>query len=194
LNYFVGTVFVLPERGGIDGCLSTECPNSRVAVIGKILVSASSSASSSAYLRSVPLLLVFVSSAAMVVGVFLTGKQLRRLEKNIAGAVGCDWKELVCRVQNMIATGKQSLEQKLANTIDCVDGMVADEVIRTIVKTGNEFVSCIAGGIVLYSLPDEMLPSVSQNNEEKALVLSQLQSGRRRVILCGSFWFERIFD
>jgi hypothetical protein len=72
--------------------------------------------------------------------------------------------------------------------------MVADEVIRTIVKTGNEFVSCIAGGIVLYSLPDEMLPSVSQNNEEKALVLSQLQSGRRRVILCGSFWFERIFD
>ena len=167
-----------------------ECPNSRVAVIGKILVSASSSA----YLRSVPLLLVFVSSAAMVVGVFLTGKQLRRLENNIAGTVGCDWKELVCRVQNMIATGKQSLEQKLTNTIDCVDGMVADEVIRTIVKTGNEFVSCIAGGIVLYSLPDEMLPSVSQNNEEKALVLSQLQSGRRRVILCGSFWFERIFD
>ena len=24
MNYFVGTVFVLPERGGIDGCLSTD--------------------------------------------------------------------------------------------------------------------------------------------------------------------------
>jgi hypothetical protein len=59
---------------GIDSdFMRDECPNSRVAVIGKILVSASSSA----YLRSVPLLLEFVSSAAMVVGVFLTGKQLR---------------------------------------------------------------------------------------------------------------------
>ena len=127
---------------------------------------------SSPYLRSTPLVLVFLSSAAFIAGIIIIREGV-----NVYGGACC---ELLRKVNMNVTSGKKKIDTQLVKTIDCIDTMVADDIIRTIVKAGNEMGAGIIGGYALYSLPDQILQPSSSNN--KCDMTVQMQSRRRAFI------------
>jgi hypothetical protein len=136
---------------------------------------------SSSYVRSAPLILIFLSSAAFAVGVILIRNEMGVYASRL-GFTSFD--EIVCTMKTNLSVGKTNLEQRLENAIDCIDSMVVDDVLRMVVKTGNEIVTGVAGGFLLYSLPDKALPqgSISSSIGDGGETLIQTQNARRRVI------------
>jgi len=127
---------------------------------------------SSPYIRSAPLVLVFLSSAAFIAGVIII-----RDELSLYGNACC---EILGKIKMNLISGKKKIDIQLEKTIDCIDTMVADDIIRTVVRAGNETVAGLVGGYALYSLPDRVLqPSLSNN---KCGVTVQMQNKRRAFI------------
>jgi hypothetical protein len=137
---------------------------------------------------------MFLSSTALVLGVILTRQEMRyfcarcQSQPPFQNLAGCNWNDIVVKVQASILTGKQTLGQRLEKAVEYVDNMVADDLLRTVVKTGAEVVTGVAGGIVLYSLPEHIFPQTTSdvlmsNEESNALTpTSHMRSIRRRVI------------
>eukprot|EP00804_Cyclotella_cryptica_P031340 CCRYP_020517-RA/>CCRYP_020517-RA protein AED:0.18 eAED:0.18 QI:0/-1/0/1/-1/1/1/0/524 len=184
------------ESSLIEG-LNFDCATDEhiLTTLGKALVQSSSSP----YLRSAPLIFLFLSSAAFVVGVILTRQELRyfcaqyQSQPPVQNLADCSWNEIVDKVKAVILAGRQTLGRRLESAVEFVDNMVADDVLRKIVKTGNEVAAGVAGGVVLYSLPDDIIPqttttttatdATSSCRENNVLTLtSQVKSARRRVI------------
>ncbi|KAL7517321.1 hypothetical protein ACHAWX_002254 [Stephanocyclus meneghinianus] len=157
--------------------------------IGEVLVHSSSSP----YLRSAPLISLFLSSAAFVVGVIRTWEELRYLRSRcqsqppFQNLAGCTWNDIVDQLKAAILTWKQTLGQSLEKAVEYVDNMVADDLLRRVVKTGNDVATGVVGGIVLYSIPEDIFPPTPDflisNKESNALTpTSPMISIRRRVI------------
>ena len=165
---------------GVDYEFGRQCSSTLMEDVGKYLMTAASSP----YVRSAPLILLVLSSAAFVVGVVLVHNELRVYASKLETFVGSDLNNLFHKIQTNFRLGRENLEQRLEKTIECIDDVVADDILRSIVKTGNEFAAGIVGGYALYSLPDQILSQSSKylscNNDEEAPC--QILNARRQLI------------
>lgn len=163
-----------------DFALQYQCTNNneqgKIQNVGATILSIASSP----YLRAVPLILLVVSSTVFVVGIILTHKQLQQYCSNvqtyhkqlmsIMGVSNQD--ELIVKLNEKQLDLKKTLGDKVDKTLNCLDGLVLDDVIRKYTKMGIEFTLGVWGGTVLYSLPEEMF--ANSINDAKAT--------RRRLI------------
>jgi len=151
----------------------------------------------SPYLRSVPLILIFLSSTALVVGVILIHKEFRHCWSWIQT---CQEYGEECSQQLMTVMGvsnpdeltekmkekhlqlKNAFWNQAEKTMDCADGLVMDDVLRKWAKMGAEFSMGVCGGVVLYSLPEEIFVDSS----------SGAKTARRRLIRAADPSLEQI--
>jgi hypothetical protein len=173
-----GTSYGLPS---FEGDFIGECKTQTLPMaIGKFMVAAASSP----YVRSTPLICIFLSSAAFVVGVILIRNDLTAYAIKLNSIIGM---EMVHKIRRNVSCGRNNLLQKLERGVDYVDSMVADDVIRAFVKSVNEIVTCAAGGYALYSLPDQVLSTSSHhstNETSDGRILGVQNNNARRQVIC----------
>eukprot|EP00970_Alexandrium_tamarense_P007686 scaffold1468_cov206-Alexandrium_tamarense.AAC.5 len=175
--------------------------------IGQTLIALSTSP----HLRSVPLLLIVISSTAFAIGIILTHSEVQQFyswctthdlmecgtrcynacvtvrnecEQQFVNATGAkNWNEAVDVVQNGLKRGKEVVGMKLEKTVECIDGLVMDDLLRMVVKVGSEVVLGVGGGIILYSIPEEVFPTVDDDDDGgEGVVVSTDVSGRMKNV------------
>ena len=129
------------------------------------------SIASSPHLRSVPILLLFLSSTAFVVGIVLTHGELRKLFERMQKWEECG-RELSQQLEDIAGVANadvsssggvhgrarlgDALRERVEGVMDRMDGMVLDDVFRKLARTGAEFSMGALGGILLYSVPEDL--------------------------------------
>ena len=168
---------------------------------GEILLSISSSP----HLRSVPILLLFLSSTAFVIGVVLTHGEMRKFLARMQ-----KWKECGLGFSRQLAdfvgvanadvssaggtNGRARLGGELCGraegVMDRMDGMVLDDVLRQLVRTGAEFSMGAFGGILLYSVPDDLFvgPFPDARSARRHLIRAADPSLERMLFRPGGVW------
>lgn len=149
--------------------------------LGEALISVASSP----YIRSAPLILFFLSSTALVVGVILTQRELRRCLSwmQTCQEYGEEYSEQLMRVMGVSKSDEVTLKESLCEkAAQCIDGLVIDDLLQKWVKMGVELSMGVFGGIFLYSLPEETF--VNSVNDAKGT--------RRRLIHAADPSLEQI--
>jgi hypothetical protein len=145
--------------------------------IGKIIGKTLLSITSSVYLRSTTIVLVFLSSAAFVIGIVLSRRELRRCWVRMQEWIECgrglsrQFMAVLVSDANEAKPGGFILERS-EKALECVDGVVLDDVLSKMIKMGAEFSMGAVGGILLYSVPDEIFSfsSVDTRNARRQLI------------------------
>jgi hypothetical protein len=167
--------------------------------VGKRVGMAILSISSSPILRSVPLILFFVSSTAFVIGMVMAHGEIGKFVARIRKWEECG-RDISRRLTDVILMGGMAdnddtvarteepggggaLWKRAEGMMECMDGIVLDDVLRRLAKTGMEVSMGALGGMLLYSVPDEYFvcgPFVDAG------------SARRRLIRAADPYLERI--
>ena len=189
-------------------CYSPQCAAEEDVEGGDVLGRAGEillSISSSPHLRSVPILLLFLSSTAFVIGVVLTHGELRKFLAHMQ-----KWKECGLGFSQQLAdfagvvnadvssaggtNGRARLGGELwgraEGVMDRMDGMVLDDVLRQSVRTGAEFSMGAFGGILLYSVPDDLFvgPFPDARSARRHLIRAADPSLERMLFRPGGVW------
>ena len=64
--------------------------------------------------------------------------------------------ELTVRLKEKHIQWKNSFWEQAQKSVDCMDGLVLDDVLQKWIKMGVEFSMGAWGGFVLYSIPEEI--------------------------------------
>ncbi|EJK63715.1 hypothetical protein THAOC_15613 [Thalassiosira oceanica] len=174
---------------GLDGAdflqLQQQCipGETRILRLGEAIVSAASSP----HLRSVPLVLLLVSTTVFAIGVILTSAEARQLlswaraaqrsggemsEKAMSALGVSNCAELSAKVQETQIKLKAAVGTHTDAFVDGMDSLVLDDEIRKFVRCVADACLCIGGTAVLYSLPDELFRNTTHS----------AKSTRRRLI------------
>ena len=145
------------------------------------------SAASSPHLRSVPLVLLVVSTTVFAIGVILTRAEARRLlswaraaqrsgeemsEKAMRAMGVSNCAELSAMVQETQIKLKAAVGTHANAFVDGMDSLVVDDAIHKFVRCMADACLCVGGTAVLYSLPDELFRHTTHS----------AKSTRRRLI------------
>ncbi|KAK1739556.1 hypothetical protein QTG54_010099 [Skeletonema marinoi] len=168
--------------------------------------------SSSPHLRSIPIFLILLSSTTFLIGIILTHKQLSRLSQSISnyqervnkhvismikmvfGEEIGDEMEVqqptmsISSISEVLSGVIQLQKQQMSNSILMkMDNMVMDEYVQWFIQNGVELAFGLGGGIALYSLPETVFSSSSDNDEgNKGTIV------RQRLIHAADPWLERV--
>ena len=162
------------------------------------------SIASSPHLRSVPILLLFLSSTAFVVGIVLTHGELRkflaRIQKwkecgrgfsqQLADFVGVANADVSSAGTNGRVRLGDALWGRAEGVMDRLDGMVLDDELRQLARTGAEFSMGALGGILLYSVPDDLFAGSfpDARSARRRLIRAADPSLERMLFLPGGVW------
>ena len=209
-------------------------PSSIKIIIGKTLISISSSPQ----IRCLPLFLILLSSTTFLIGIILTHKQLMRfyavfshfycqneadpkkirivimtaIVKTIFGEEVADEIEVYqpSSLRQLVRHLMLSLRKQPNNSVLAkLDNLVMDEYVQKFIQHGVEMVLSVCGGIVLYSLPENLFSpppppfstsSCSGNNNGAAAAAGDCNRNnnynsamvRRRIIHAANPWLERV--
>lgn len=134
-------------------------------IIGETLISIASSV----HLRSATIVLVFLSSAAFMIGIVLSRKELRRCWVWMQ-----EWTEFGRGLSRQIMAAKPGgfILERAEKALECIDGAVLDDVLSNMIKMGVELSTGIVVGILLYSVPVEIFnfSSVDARNARRQLI------------------------
>ncbi|KAL3822956.1 hypothetical protein ACHAXA_011671 [Cyclostephanos tholiformis] len=135
------------------------------------------SIASSPILRSIPIVLFLLSSTTFVIGIVLARGEMKRLVARMRRweEYGCDFSR---RFTDVIMMGGG-----VEGVLKCMDDMVLDDALRRLARTGMELSMGALGGILLYSVPDELLVGGP---------FGDARSARRRFIRAVDPYLERI--
>ncbi|KAL7537090.1 hypothetical protein ACHAWF_005653 [Thalassiosira exigua] len=190
------------DRGffSIDQCAESGEPDwqfsSAIQDTGEVLLALGTSP----YLRAAPFVLLVVSSTALVVGVILTGRELRRLwertealrkcgeecsKRLVAVAGASDSEELASKLRERQAEWNESLRNRVASALETADDLVPDDVLKSVVRSGSDLATNLAAGlggtVVLYALPDGVLGDSP----------AEARAARRRIVRAADPSLER---
>ena len=151
--------------------------------IGKIIGEIFLTIASSVHLRSATIVLVFLSSAAFVIGIILSQGELRRCWVRIQ-----EWTECGRGIMNVI--GEVSIAERAEKALECIDGAVLDDVLSKMIKMGAELSMGAVGGILLYSVPNEIFSfsSVDARNARRQLIHNVDPALEQILFLPGGAW------
>ena len=139
-------------------------------IIGEIFLTIASSV----HLRSATIVLVFLSSAAFVIGIILSQGELRRCWVRIQEWTECG-RGLSRQIMAVIDEAKPPggfILERAEKALECIDGAVLDDVLSKMIKMGAELSIGAVGGILLYSVPHEIFSfsSVDARNARRQLI------------------------
>ena len=138
-------------------------------IIGEIFLTIASSV----HLRSATIVLVFLSSAAFVIGIILSQGELRRCWVRIQEWTECG-RGLSRQIMAVIDEAKPGgfILESAEKALECIDGAVLDDVLSKMIKMGAALSMGAFGGILLYSVPDEIFSfsSVDVRNARRQLI------------------------
>jgi len=152
---------------------------------------------SSPHLRAAPLILLFLSSTVLVVGVVLTHKEFRQCwswlqscqvygeecSQQLMKSMGVSsQEELTQKMKENVTQWKNKVAEQLEQSMDRSEGLVLDDILRQWVKSGVEFSMGVWGGIVLYSIPEEIFVDSSHG----------AKTARRRLVRAADPSLEQI--
>ena len=146
----------------------------RIMRLGETIVSAASSP----HLRTLPLVLLLVSTTVFAIGVILTRAEARRLlswaravqrsgeemsEKAMSALGVSNRAELSAKVQETQIRLKAAVGTHANALADGMDGLVVDDAIHKFVRCMADASLCVGGTAVLYSLPDELFSNTTHS-------------------------------
>lgn len=160
---------------------NTEQQKTPTIIIGETLLSIAKSP----HLRTVPLVLLIISSTAFVIGIIITKQQLQKIyHDQVLSTLGvASHTELITTFQMKQHQLKKICAQKCNKLLVCMDKLVVDDVLRNVTKWGLD---CAWGGILLYSLPEEIF--ANKDSDKKNAV----RDTRRRLIHAADPTLEQI--
>ena len=169
--------------------------------------------SSSPHLRSIPIFLILLSSTTFLIGILITQKQLsrfltsisnyqERMKTNVISIVKIVFGEEVADelevqqqqqlsslggvLSNAMTLQKQQVRHRILMKMD---NLVMDEYVQWFVQNGVEIMLGLGGGIALYSLPETIFSTPSDNGDidgKKGAIV------RQRLIHAADPWLERV--